>query len=184
MKRFLILNLLLISLFSCKTWQKISLNEPKCKILFPGSDPVLFKAFIKVAGNEISGICAIKPGNNENRLVIFSQTGITFFDISYFNDSLKTNYIASFIDKPLIRKTFLNTFSIVFEEIYSYCYVNDNKVYKCEDTKFYFNKNKIKKIKSKRAELNAFYREGGIDSLFIKYGFPKTKVSLKKIENN
>ncbi|MBW1297175.1 hypothetical protein [Aquimarina litoralis] len=77
----------------------------------------VYKADIKVYGNEFSGILILKKvAPLKHRIVFTSQFGTTFFDLEIENDSYRINSIVEQLDRKIILNTLIRDFSLLIKE--------------------------------------------------------------------
>ncbi|WP_299901609.1 hypothetical protein [uncultured Aquimarina sp.] len=123
--RYLYISILLLSFYSCKVTTVKDYIESDVKesdtfenLYFASSSiDYVYKADIKVYGNEFSGILIIKKiSEDKHRIVFTSQFGSTFFDIELENDSFKINSVVEQLNRKIILNTLIRDFSLVVDE--------------------------------------------------------------------
>lgn len=125
MKRFLILNLCIVILFtSCGIPTIKGLPEYKTEITEYTnpyfSNPTIdyiYKAKIKAYNNDFGGILIIKKiEDHKHRIVFTTNFGNKIFDFELFNNEMKTNFIMKDLDKKIIINTLKRDFQTLTQE--------------------------------------------------------------------
>jgi len=133
MKRFLIINLFILSLFtSCAIPTVKGLSEYDTKSTdfsnpyFANSNTdYVYKAKIKAYHNDFGGILIIKKiKENKHRIVFTTNFGNKIFDFELFNNEIKTHFIMKELDRKIIMNTLKRDFEILTQE-----HIKINKVF-------------------------------------------------------
>lgn len=122
MKPFRILSLPLIFsllLFSCSSSKEMLLEESahgnsiqQFSPLGNRSEPLLFKARIRLFKDQHSGLCLIKkmPDSATTRVLFLSELGLNLLDLEYFEDEFKVVSVKEFLNKPALLRTLQKDF--------------------------------------------------------------------------
>jgi len=116
-----------MSLFSCspsylKNYTVLNNSDLSIPTIFSGKlSKSLYKANLKVMGNELSGVCLIKKVNEtEFRLVFMSEIGMKYFDIGidYKNEKPEFNiyYFVSVLDRGEVKQILMNDIAALLNE--------------------------------------------------------------------
>jgi len=125
----------MMSLLSCspnylKNYTVLNNSDISIPTIFNGKlSKSLYKANLKVMGNELSGVCLIKKLNEtEFRLVFMSEIGMKYFDIGIdFNNKkpeFTVYYFVSVLDRGEVKQVLLNDIAALLNE-----YANNSKVF-------------------------------------------------------
>jgi hypothetical protein len=122
MRPFRILFLPLIfslHLLSCSSTNELTLYKPadgtsiqKFSPLGNLSEPMLFKARIRLFKDQHSGLFLIKrmPGNASTHVVFLSELGLSLLDLEYREDEFEVVSVQEFLNKPALVRTFQKDF--------------------------------------------------------------------------
>jgi hypothetical protein len=151
-----------------KGYNRLQNSDIKIPIIFNGQlTKSLYKANLKVMGNELSGVCIIKKtDDSEFRLVFMSEIGMKYFDISINYQKqvpdLKIYYFVSVLDRGEVKQIILNDIAALLNEfgvnnktqVYKHEISGDIALKKSYDSNNYYSfrysgKNKIKIVKWK-----------------------------------
>ena len=122
MKPFRILFLPLIfslHLFSCSSTKELTLYEPddgssiqKFSPLGNLSEPMLFKARIRLFKDQHSGLFLIKriPGCASTHVVFMSELGLSLLDLEYREDEFEVVSVQEFLNQPALLRTLQEDF--------------------------------------------------------------------------
>lgn len=116
-----------MSLFSCspnylKNYTVLNNSDLSIPSIFSGKlSKSLYKANLKVMGNELSGVCLIKKINKtEFRLVFMSEIGMKYFDIGidYKNEKpeFANYYFVSVLDRGEVKQILMNDIAALLNE--------------------------------------------------------------------
>lgn len=98
--RCLVLSSLLLLLNGLLIAQPVS-NDRKG---FPAFESIKYQASIDVIGKHLSGILVFKQQEDKSiRTVFVNEMGVTFFDITFFDDSYIFNSIMESMDKKAVK---------------------------------------------------------------------------------
>ncbi len=108
----------------------------------------LFKAGISIFNNYYSGLFFIKQNYDEQtaNIVFMSEFGLSFMDLTFSNNDVKTNNIQEFLNRKHIIRTFENIFVILF--------INSSKQ---ENTKTYTNTEQTIKVSKIKRNSSRYY---------------------------
>lgn len=116
-----------MSFISCspnylKGYKQLKYSDISIPTIFSGQlNKLLYKANLRVMGNELTGVCLIKKINNtEFRLVFMSEIGMKYFDIgiNYQNEKpvFTVYYFVSVLDRGEVKQILMNDFAALLNE--------------------------------------------------------------------
>jgi len=170
----------------------------KTPVFRTGTTEAVFRGNINVYKHYFSGIFALKKETEENyRIVLISEVGVTLFDLSFTAKGFKVNYCI----EPLQKKGLLKLLYLDFLLLVDAPYPEDLKLQKNRGKKaqfilkkkrnsrdfYYFEKETMVEIVSK-AFLNKTdikfkeIKEGVAKSIHIQHRPVKLKMELKRIK--
>ncbi|WP_298538825.1 hypothetical protein [uncultured Aquimarina sp.] len=123
--RYLLISILIVSVLGCKvttvddfTESKVETNDMVQNPYFSNPDiDYVYKADIKVYGNEFSGILILKKvALQKHRIVFTSQFGSTFFDIEFEKGQYRINSIVDQLNRKIILNTLIRDFALLIKE--------------------------------------------------------------------
>ena len=125
MKRFLIINLFILCLFSsCAISTVKGLSEYDAEVTefsnpyFANADiDYVYKTKIKAYNNDFGGILIIKKiKENNHRIVFATNFGNKIFDFELINNEMKTHFIMKELDRKIIINTLKRDFQTLTQE--------------------------------------------------------------------
>ncbi|WP_159022223.1 hypothetical protein [Formosa sp. L2A11] len=125
MKRFLIINLFILCLFSsCAISTVKGLSEYDAEVTefsnpyFSNADiDYVYKTKIKAYNNDFGGILIIKKiKENNHRIVFTTNFGNKIFDFKLINNEMKTHFIMKELDRKIIINTLKRDFQTLTQE--------------------------------------------------------------------
>ncbi|QXP80107.1 MULTISPECIES: hypothetical protein [Winogradskyella] len=125
MKRFLIINLFILFLFSsCAISTVKGLSEYDAEVTefsnpyFANADiDYVYKTKIKAYNNDFGGILIIKKiKENNHRIVFATNFGNKIFDFELINNEMKTHFIMKELDRKIIINTLKRDFQTLTQE--------------------------------------------------------------------
>lgn len=146
--RLLLISLLSILLFSCKSYkiEGVTKKEGKETVFknYYFSNPetdYVYKAHIEIYGNPLGGIFVAKKINDTTHRVVFTtEFGNTLFDFELSDNSFKVNYIVEDLDRKIIINTLKEDFRLLLKTNHEVQEVFENEayiIYKSKDNKRY-----------------------------------------------
>lgn len=202
MTRFLLISVLSILFFSCKSYQianavkkEVPVSDYKNPYFSNPEIDYVYKAHIEVYGNQLSGLFIAKRINDTlHRVVFTTDFGNKLLDFELSEKELKVNYIMEDLDRKMIVNTLRDDFRLLLKTNHKVQEVFENEeyvIYKLADAKrfnyFYESKKDNQLIKlvnaSKRKEKVIFEFESK-NSTFAKYITIQHKNIKLKIELN
>lgn len=123
MSKKLVIGLLFLTIFQ-RLWAQEyqsadSVRMASVKLLDNDCSSQLYKAGISVYGHYFSGLYLLKkqPADTSYRVVMLSEFGLSYFDFTYKNQSLKLESVQEFLNKPLLIKLLQNDIKLWFNTI-------------------------------------------------------------------
>lgn len=206
MIRFLLISLLSLFFFSCKSYQIENAKKKENGVATfdnryfsnPETDYV-YKAHIEVYGNQLSGIFIAKRMNDTlHRVVFTTDFGNKLLDFELSENDFKVNYIMEDLNRKIIVNTLRDDFRLLLKTRHAVTDVFENDdfvIYKSADKKrfnyFYESKkeNKLTRLinatKSKEKIIFGFESKNSIfaEHITIQHKNIKLKIELNQISN-
>lgn len=157
----------------------------------------LFSTRIKVYGNEMSGLLAVKKlGNQHKRLALLTDFGNTLIDMEFQGEQVKVNYVVEDLNRKVIINQFKRNFQLLLQSEYivkDVYEVDEGKVFtsKFQGKKIHLhvnqNENLTKLVQANvfknKNEINYFKSLEGSDSIyFTSHQFPIEVILNEKIK--
>lgn len=204
--RFLIINLLLVLLISCKSYKIEGATKIESKqINFQNnyfSNPEMdyvYKAHIEVYGNDLSGLFVVKKINySVYRVVLTTDFGNKLLDFELSETDFKVNYIIDDLNKKIIINTLRKDFGLLLKRNHIVNEVFENTEYEIfksidENRTNYLYKSKrdksfsklVNTSKSKEKVTISFLPKNTTfaESILIQHYNIKLKIELNQISN-
>ena len=142
---FLISSIALLSSCAVKTVagytpvDQLAPNDFKVTYFSDAGADYVYKAAIKVYGNNLGGIVIIKKtGNDSHRVAFTTEFGNKLFDFTFTGDEFKVNYIMEDLDRGIIKNTLRDDFRLLLKNSHPYVIAYENGsdvVFKSRDGK-------------------------------------------------
>ena len=206
MTRFLLISLLSVFFFSCKSYQikdavkkENAVKEYKNQYFSNPETDYVYKAHIEVYGNQLSGIFIAKRLNDTvHRVVFTTDFGNTLLDFELSETDFKVNYIVEDLDRKIIVNTLRDDFRLLLKTNHALQEVFENEeylIYKSADKKRFnylfeskTDKKLVKLINASKTKAKVVFEFGAKNSTFaeniqIQHNNIKLKIALTQITN-
>lgn len=206
MIRFLLISLVSVFFFSCKSYQikdavkkEATVKEFKNQYFSNPETDYVYKAHVEVYGNQLSGIFIAKRVNDSTHRVVFTTDfGNTLLDFELSETDFKINYIVEDLDRKIIVNTLRDDFRLLLKTNHVVQEVFENEafvIYKLADKKrfnYFFesktDKKLVKLVHATKTKEKVVFEFGAKNSTFaeniqIQHNNIKLKIALTQITN-
>lgn len=150
MRKYLVISLLLLSLFACKSYrvdgELVSKDVEQTLVLpyFNETDfEYLYSGKIEAYGNSLNGILIVKKiSDSEKRVALISDFGNTLMDFKIKNGEVEVKYVLEGLNKKIIVKKLKKYFQLLVNSKY-----NVEAIYEKDGGKIYTSKLQSKRVK-------------------------------------
>jgi hypothetical protein len=151
MRKYLVISLVLLSLFACKSYrvdgELVSKDVEQTAVLPYFNETgfeYLYSGKIEAYGNSLNGILIVKKiSDSEKRVALISEFGNTLMDFKIENGEVEVKYVLEDLNKKIIVKKLKKYFQLLVNSNYDV-----EAIYKKDGDKIY-----ISKLQSKRMKL-------------------------------
>jgi hypothetical protein len=149
MRKYLVISLLLLSLFACKAYQvdgELVTKDTDQTLVIPYFNETGYEYFysgkIQAYGNSLNGILVVKKINDsQKRIALISDFGNTLLDFEIKDGETTVNYILDDLNKGIIVKKLKKYFEILVNSNYPV-----EAVYRKDNNKIYTSKLQSKRV--------------------------------------
>ena len=149
-RAYLVISLLLLSLFACKSYQvdgDLVTKDVEQKLVLPYFNETgfeyLYSGKIEAYGNSLSGILVVKKiSDSQKRVALLSDFGNTLMDFKIENGEVEVNYILDDLNKKIIVKKLKKYFELLVNSNYQV-----EAIYKKDGNKIYTSELQSKRVK-------------------------------------